>query len=511
MNDRRIHKVVIVGGGTAGWMTAAAMSKLLGPGIAIRLIESDEISTVGVGEATIPKIKLFNHALELDENEFLKFTKGTFKLGIEFVNWGHIGESYIHGFGDIGRDLGVVEFYQYWLRAQMNNRTGLQDKAMPDLQQFSLNNVAAKQGRFMRAANPAEVGAASPLTRIANAFHFDAGLYARYLRYYAEARGVQRLEGKIVDTVLREGDGFIDAVIMENGTRVDGELFIDCSGFRGLLIEQALHTGFEDWSHWLPCDRAIALPTESVAPPRPYTQAIAHGAGWQWRIPLQHRVGNGHVFSSRFMSEDEATAILLKNVEGRPIAEPRTLRFTTGKRKKSWHKNCVAIGLSSGFMEPLESTSIHMIQSAIARLLSLFPDRDFAQADIDEFNRLTDYETDRIRDFLILHYKATRRDDSPFWNYCRTMDVPRELTQKMRLFESSGRIFRDNDELFAIVSWLQVMQGQGIKPQRYHPLTHVLTEQENLEFMRVQKDLVDQAAAAMPMHADFIARHCGAG
>ena len=503
MNDNRVRKIVIVGGGTAGWMTAAAMSKLLGGGISIRLIESDEISTVGVGEATIPKIKLFNQALELDENAFLKFTKGTFKLGIEFVNWGHIGESYLHGFGDIGRDLNVVEFHQYWLRARMNHPDG----AVPDLQQFSLNNVAAKMGRFARAANPAEVGPASPLTRIANAFHFDAGLYARYLRYYAEARGVERLEGKITDTVLRP-DGFIDAVVMENGLHVGGELFIDCSGFRGLLIEQALHAGFEDWSHWLPCDRAIALPTESAGPLRPYTQSIAHTAGWQWRIPLQHRVGNGHVFCSRFMSEDEATAILLKNVEGRPIADPRTLRFTTGKRKKSWSRNCVAVGLSSGFMEPLESTSIHMIQSAIARLLSLFPDRDFDRAGIDEYNRQTDFEAERIRDFLILHYHATRRDDSPFWNYCRTMEVPEALTQKMRMFEASGRIYRNNDELFAVVSWLQVMQGQGIVPKRYHPLAHVLTDEQNLEFLRVQKGLVDQAAAAMPLHTDFIARYC---
>ena len=506
MNDRRITKVVIVGGGTAGWMTAAAMSKLLGRDIAIRLIESDEISTVGVGEATIPKIKLFNQALELDENEFLKFTKGTFKLGIEFVNWGHVGESYLHGFGDIGRDLGVVEFYQYWLRASMNNTAG----SVPDLQQFSLNNVAAKMNRFMRAANPAEVGAASPLARIANAFHFDAGLYARYLRYYAEALGVQRVEGKVTDTVLRAVDGFVDAIVMENGTRIEGELFIDCSGFRGLLIEQALHAGFDDWSQWLPCDRAIAVPTESAGPFRPYTQAIAHGAGWQWRIPLQHRVGNGHVFCSRFMSEDEATAVLLKNLEGRPIAEPRTLRFTTGKRKKSWIKNCVAIGLSSGFMEPLESTSIHMIQSAITRLLALFPDRSFAQADIDEYNELTDFEAERIRDFLVLHYHATRRNDTPFWDYCRTMDVPAQLLQKMRLFESSGRIFRDNDELFAQVSWLQVMQGQGLKPQRHHPLTHVLSDEQTLEFLRVQKGLVDEAAARMPMHKDFVARHCAA-
>ena len=502
-NDRRVRSVVIVGGGTAGWMTAAAMSKLLSQDIAVRLIESDEISTVGVGEATIPKIKLFNQALELDENEFMKFTQGTFKLGIEFVNWGHIGESYVHGFGDIGRDLGVVEFYPYWLRAQREGK-------VPDLQEFSLNNVAAKQGKFMRATDPRDTAAPAALSRIANAFQFDAGLYAKYLRYYAEARGIKRTEGKIVDTVLRDGDGFIEAIVLENGERVSGDLFIDCSGFRGLLIEQALHTGYEDWTHWLPCDRAVALPTESVEAPIPFTRATAHGAGWQWRIPLQHRVGNGHVFSSRFMSEDEAIAILVKNVNGAPMAEPRVLKFTTGKRKKSWNKNCIAIGLSSGFMEPLESTSIHLIQSAIARLFTFFPDRDFAQEDINEFNRQTDFEMERIRDFLILHYKVTRRDDSPFWNYCRTMDIPESLARKISLYEAGGRIQRDNDELFATVSWLQVMHGQGLKPQRFHPLTNVLTTQENLNFMQVQKSLVDQAAAVMPMHGDFIAKYCAA-
>ena len=497
MNDTRIRDIVIVGGGTAGWMTAAAMAKLLPRDVRVRLIESDEISTVGVGEATIPKIKLFNQALELDENDFLKFTKGTFKLGIEFVNWGHIGESYIHGFGDIGRDLSVVDFYQYWLRAKKY-------AGVPDLQAFSLNNVAAKQGKFMRAIDAGH----SPLSRIANAFHFDAGLYAKYLRHYAEARGIKRTEGKIVDTVLRGSDGFVDAVIMESGERVGGDLFIDCSGFRGLLIEQALHTGYEDWSHWLPADRAVALPTASVAPPLPYTRATAHSAGWQWRISLQHRVGNGHVFSSRFMSEDEAISILVGNVEGAALAEPRVLKFTTGKRKKTWNKNVIAIGLAAGFMEPLESTSIHLVQSSIARLFSLFPDRGFAQTEIDEFNRQCDYEVDRIRDFLILHYKATRRDDSPFWNYCRNMEVPQELTRKIKLFESSGRIYRDNDELFAVVSWLQVMQGQGLQPQQHHPLVNILSEQENLQFTQVQKSLVDQAAASMPMHADFIAKYC---
>jgi len=499
MSDTQIKDIVIVGGGTAGWMTAAAMGKMLNRRYRIRLIESDEISTVGVGEATIPKIKLFNMALGLDENEFIKFTQGTFKLGIEFVNWGRIGESYIHGFGDIGRDMGLIEFYQYWLRAK-------QIADVPDLQAYSLNNVAAKQDKFMRAIDAGH----SPLSRIANAFHFDAGLYARYLRLYAEAHGVQRLEGKIVDTLLRDKDGFVDAVAMENGMKISGDLFIDCSGFRGLLIEQALKTGYEDWSHWLPCDRALAVPTAISKPPTPYTRATAHKAGWQWRIPLQHRVGNGHVYSSRFISDDEATSILLNHLDAPTLTEPRLLKFTTGKRKKCWNKNVVAIGLSSGFMEPLESTSIHLIQSSVARLLSLLPNRDFDQTDIDEYNRQCDYEVERIRDFLILHYKATQRDDSAFWNYCRTMEIPPELARRIKLYEANGRIYRDQDELFASVGWLQVMHGQGLRPKAYHPLAELLTPQENLQFLEIQKAQVDQAAAAMPSHADFIAKHCAA-
>jgi tryptophan halogenase len=480
MEETQIKDIVIVGGGTAGWMTAAAMGKMLNRRYRITVIESDEISTVGVGEATIPKIKLFNMALGLDENEFIKFTQGTFKLGIEFVNWGKIGESYIHGFGGIGD--------------------------VPDLQAYSLNNVAAKHDKFMRAIDAGN----SPLSRIANAFHFDAGLYARYLRLYAEAHGVVRREGKIIDTLLRDKDGFVDAVVMEDGEKISGDLFIDCSGFRGLLIEQALKTGYEDWSHWLPCDRAIAIPTAISKPPTPYTRATAHKAGWQWRIPLQHRVGNGHVYSSRFISDDEATSILLSHLDAPALAEPRMLKFTTGRRKKCWNKNVVAIGLSSGFMEPLESTSIHLIQSSVARLLSLLPNRDFDQTDIDEYNRQCDYEVERIRDFLILHYKATQRDDSAFWNYCRTMDIPPELARRIKLYESNGRIYRDQDELFATVAWLQVMHGQGLKPKAHHPLAELLTPQENLQFLEIQKSQIDQAVTAMPSHADFIAKHCAA-
>jgi tryptophan halogenase len=499
MTDRRIKNIVIVGGGTAGWMTAAAMSKMLDKHYTINLIESDEISTVGVGEATIPQIKLFNNALEIDQNDFIRQTQGTFKLGIEFVNWGRIGDSYQHAFGEIGRPMGLIEFYHYWLRAR-------QVAEVPDLRAYSLNYVAAKQNKFMRAVNAGD----SPLSRIANAFHFDAGLYAKYLRQYGEARGVIRTEGKVVDTVLRADDGFIDAVLMENGAKIEGDLFIDCSGFRGLLIEQSLKTGFEDWSHWLPCDRAIAVPCESVAPLTPYTRATAHSAGWQWRIPLQHRIGNGHVFSSRFMSADQATSILMNNLDGAPLAEPRMLKFATGKRKKCWSKNCVAIGLSSGFLEPLESTSIHMIQSAIARLFAFFPDREFNQTDIDSYNRQSDFEIDRIRDFLILHYNATQRNDSPFWDYCREMDIPPELQRKIDLFQTNGRIMREGDELFAAVAWLQVMHGQGIKPNHHHPLAELLPLQENLQFLAVQKSIIDQAVEAMPLHADFIAQHCSA-
>jgi len=499
MDDNRIKNIVIVGGGTAGWMTAAALIKLLGHGYQIKLIESDEIATIGVGEATIPKIKLFNNALEIDQNEFVRQTQGTFKLGIEFVNWASQGSSYVHGFGDIGRNMGLIDFYQYWLRAS-------QTESVPDLQAYALCNVAARQGKFMR---PIDAGN-SPLSKIAYAFHFDASLYAVFLRKYSEIRGVKRIEGKIVGTALRACDGFIESVMLDSGEKIDGDLFIDCSGFRGLLIEEALHTGFEDWTHWLPCDRAIAVPCEATIAPTPYTRATAHGAGWQWRIPLQHRIGNGHVYASKFMSDDEACSILLRNLDGAPLAEPKMLRFTTGRRKKAWNKNCVAIGLSSGFMEPLESTSIHLIQSGIARLLSFFPDKNFNQTEIDEFNRQAAFETERIRDFIILHYKATKRNDTPFWDTCRTMPIPAELERKISIFGNNGRIYRDSDEMFDVANWVQVLLGQGIKPDGYHPLANALTREENLRFLEIQKSLIDKAVDDMPMHADFIRNNCQA-
>ena len=489
---------MIVGGGTAGWMTAAALSKVLTRGYTIRLVESDEIGTVGVGEATIPMIKLFNQALDLDENDFVRRTKGSFKLGIEFVGWGREGDVYHHGFGKIGQDLGLVPFHQYWLKMHQAGKAG-------PLEAYSINTEAALQGKFMRAVADRPN---SPLADIAYAYHFDAGLYAAYLREFAEARGVRRVEGKVVDVALRGEDGFIESITLADGQRLEGQLFIDCSGFRGLLIEQALHAGFEDWSHWLPCDRAVAVPCTKTTPTSPFTRCTARGAGWQWRIPLQHRMGNGYVFSSHFISEDEAAATVLANLEGEPLADPRTLRFTAGKRRRFWSRNCVAIGLSGGFMEPLESTSIHLVQSAIARLTAFFPHQGFDQADIDEFNAHSDFEFDRIRDFLILHYHATERDDTPFWDHCRTMAVPESLTRRIELFRGNGRVFREGNEMFAEPSWVQVMHGQRIHPRGYHPLVDLQPEEKIADFLAGVRGVIGKCVDVMPRHDDFIARNC---
>jgi tryptophan halogenase len=348
----------------------------------------------------------------------------------------------------------------------------------------------------------------SPLGEITHAFHFDASLYAKYLRRISEAAGVQRVEGRIVAVPVRAGDGHIEAVVLESGTRVAGELFIDCSGFRGLLIEQTLKAGYEDWTQWLPCDRALAVPCAPAAVLLPYTRATAHTAGWQWRIPLQQRIGNGHVYCSTFMSEDEATAILLANLDGEPLAAPRLLRFVTGMRKRFWVKNCIALGLAGGFMEPLESTSIHLVQTAIARVLTFFPDRGFAQLDIDEFNRQGRFEFEKIRDFLILHYHATERNDSPFWNYCRSMEIPASLQARMDLYRSHGRIFREADELFTEVGWLQVMHGQGLRASAYHPLVDLASEKEIADYLQNIRSVIQKCTAVMPGHAEFVAGNC---
>ncbi|HEY2464556.1 MAG TPA: tryptophan halogenase family protein [Steroidobacteraceae bacterium] len=499
MTDQSLRSILIVGGGTAGWMAAAAFAKVLGAALAIRVVESEEIGTVGVGEATVPHLKLFNQILEIDEVEFVRQTRGTFKLGIEFVDWGRIGDRYIHGFGSIGHDYGLLPFYQYWLKLSRAGKAA-------DIGAYSLNTLAAPRGKFMTSA--ADAPPYSPLANIAYAYHFDAGLYARYLRRYAEARGVQRTEGKIVDVMLRGADGFIDGVTLASGEKLHADLFIDCSGFRGLLIEEALHAGYEDWTHWLPCDRAVTVPCENVGPPTPFTRSTAHSAGWQWRIPLQHRTGNGYVYSSAHISDDEAAQTLMSSLDGRALAEPRRLRFTTGMRRKFWDKNCVALGLASGFMEPLESTSIYLIQSGIARLLNLLPQRDFSPVLIERYNSQAAFEFERIRDFLILHYCATERRDSSFWKYCAAMSIPEPLAETIRLFKHSGRFFRNAEEMFAITSWVQVMLGQHIDPQHYHPAVDLVPDQDVAGLLDSVERVVAACVDAMPTHAQFIARHC---
>lgn len=498
--NQQIKDIVIVGGGTGGWMTAAALATVMQGRYNIRVVESDEIGIVGVGEATIPMIQRFNKVVGIDENEFMRETHGTFKLGVEFVNWGRLGERYMHGFGRLGQDLATIGFDQYW---QKMRRAG---KAAP-LENYSIARMAAKANKFM--PPNFEVGD-SPLRDITYAYHFDASLYARYLRKLSEARGVVRIEGKITQVKQREGDGFIEAVVLENGTRVEGELFIDCSGFRGLLIEQTLQTGYEDWTHWLPCDRALAVPCESVPVLTPYTRSTAHRAGWQWRIPLQHRTGNGHVFCSKFISEDEAAATLLGNLDGKALADPRLLKFTTGRRKKGWNKNVVAVGLASGFLEPIESTSIHMIQSAISRLIDFFPDRGFDQVNIDEYNRQFVFEYERVRDFIILHYHLNQRTDSAFWQACAHMEIPETLRHKMALYRSGGRVVRIDNELFSEVGWVQVMEGQNMAIDAYHPLVDVQTEADIHEYLESVREVIGKCVEVMPDHNAYIARHCAA-
>ena len=496
---KRISSITIVGGGSAGWMAAAALATYLGKGAAIRLVESEEIGIVGVGEASVPHIRMFNGQwLGIDEADFVKRTQATVKLGIQFSDWSRIGDSYIHGFGAIGRSLGPLPFHQFWLKLRQSGRAG-------PIGEYSPQTVMAPRGKFAPGDKNAPPN--SPLADIAYAYHFDATLYARFLRELAESRGVQRIEGKIVGVQQRAADGYIESLTLENGRVVEGELFIDCSGFRGLLIEQTLKTGYVDWSHWLPCDRAMAVPSESVDPITPYTRSTALGAGWQWRIPLQHRTGNGYVYASRYTSDDEAAATLLANLDGKALAEPRRLSFTTGMRKQCWNKNVVALGLASGFLEPLESTSIYLAQSGITRLLALFPQRDFNPLLRERFNRESEFEYERVRDFLILHYKATERDDTPFWNYCRTMEIPDSLREAIELFRADGRYFRHGEDFFALPSWVQVMLGQRILPQGYHPVVDEMPEDKLVELVEGMRSGLAQAVATMPTHQEWINRY----
>jgi tryptophan halogenase len=497
---RQVRKIVIVGGGTAGWMAAAMLSALLPPHQRdVVLVESDEIGTIGVGEATIPIILGFNAILGLDEADFVRKTQGTFKLGIQFVDWGKKGDRYFHPFGRYGGDFGPVPFHQYLLKLRALGEN-------PDLNDYVLSGAAARANRFDRP----NAGPSSVFSTYSYAYHFDASLYAKYLRGYAEQRGVRRIEGKIVDVALRATDGFIENVQLESGQRVAGEFFIDCTGFRGLLIEQALKTGFESWTHWLPCDRAVAVPCENAPLLTPYTRATARDAGWQWRIPLQHRVGNGYVYSSQMISDDQAAATLMANLDGRPLADPRPIRIVTGRRKKAWNKNCVALGLAAGFMEPLESTSIHLIQTGLAKLAALFPDADFDPLPIEQYNRRIAYEWERIRDFLILHYHLTDREDTKFWAYCKNMPVPDTLRHKMDMFRSHGRLVVESDELFKEASWLAAMMGQGLIPGRYDPLTDAVDPDTMRSLLANIRGAIRQAADNMPLHSDYIARNCRA-
>ena len=495
-----IKDIVIVGGGTAGWMTAAVLSTLLNGRYNIRLVESDEIGIVGVGEATIPMIQRFNRVVGIDESEFMRETQGSFKLGIEFVNWGRLGERYMHGFGRLGQDLATLPFDQYW---QKMRRAG---KAAP-LEEYSITRMASKANKFMP---PRFDVPNSPLRDIAYAYHFDASLYAKYLRRLSESRGVVRIEGKITRATQREPDGHIDAVELENGTRVEGELFIDCSGFRGLLIEQTLQTGYEDWTRWLPADRALAVPCEAAPVITPYTRSTAHKSGWQWRIPLQHRTGNGHVYSSRFISDDEAAATLLANLDGRALAEPRLIKFQTGMRKLAWNRNVVALGLASGFLEPLESTSIHLIQSGIQRLLDFFPDRGWSSVDRDEYNRQSRFDYERIRDFIILHYHLNQRTDSEYWKECANMAIPDTLRHKMAMYRSHGRVVRVDNELFSEVGWIQVFEGQNMPIDGYHPLADTQSEEDIAEYLEGVRGVIAKCIDVMPSHNDYIAKMCAA-
>jgi tryptophan 7-halogenase len=497
--DNAIRTIVIVGGGTAGWMAAAAIAHKLNRRCAIRLIESAEIGIVGVGEATVPHIRSFNNTLGFDEADFMRSTNATFKLGIEFVNWARIGDAYIHPFGELGRRLNGVDFHHYW-----HKLCELGERDQQDIFDVSLPILAAKQGKF---AIPAADN--SVLSTFGYAYHFDATLYAPYLRKFAEARGVVRIEGKIVDAALRGDDGFIESVTLENSEKISADLFIDCSGFRGLLIEQALKTGYHDWRHWLPCDRAVAAPCETTEMSVAYTRSTAREAGWQWRIPLQHRVGNGYVYCSEFIRDDEAAATLTANLEGTLQAEPRFLRFVTGLRKKSWNRNCVAMGLAGGFLEPLESTSIYLIQAAITNLLDLFPTRGFDEADIDEFNRVMALEYERVRDFIVLHYHATERDDAPLWNHVRTMAIPDSLQYKMDVFRDHGHVVKYKDGMFLETSWHAVYLGQRIVPRHYDPLVDTLKTDDVRRYVDEVRALVHRGVAAMPSHGSFIARHCG--
>ena len=491
-------RVVIVGGGTAGWMAAAGLIRRLPHACTVRLVESEEIGIVGVGEATLPHLRAFVKMLGVDEAEFMRVTHATYKLGIEFRDFGRLGQAYLHPFGNFGRPLNGVPFHHYWLRMRAEGRAD-------SLFDYSPANVMAAERRFQLPSDDPR----SLLSTYGYAYQFDATRFAPYLRDYATARGVERTEGRVVDVTLDSLSGDVTALTLASGERIEGDLFVDCSGFRALLIGEALGSEWQDWSRWLPCDRAVAAPCASPdGAIEPYTRATAMPAGWRWRIPLQHRVGNGYVFSSAHLGEDEAMDALVAALENPPLADPRILRFRAGRRTRSWDRNVVSIGLASGFLEPLESTSIYLAQGAVEQLIALFPAGGaIAQADRDEFNRMVDVEYDRIRDFLILHYHATKRDDSDFWNDMRTMTVPDSLAGKMELFRETGRVARYTQGLFLEPSWIAVYLGQGIVPEHWDQRADAVEAGQLAVAMDRLRGQVADAVRAMPGHDAWLAQH----
>ena len=487
------RRIVIAGGGTAGWMAAAALARTLGPVAQVTLVESEQIGTIGVGESTIPPLVTYNRLLGINEAEFMRATQATFKLGINFENWRVPGENYFHSFGGTGKDHWSAGFQHFWLN-------GLERGHAEPYGEYCLELKAAEAGKF----------AHLPDDRMNYAYQLDSGLYAKFLRAMAVGDGTSRIEGKIARVELDGESGDIAALVLEGDRRIAGDLFIDCTGFRALLIEGALRAGYDDWTHWLPCDSAIAIQTSSVRPPVPYTRAIAHEAGWQWRIPLQHRQGNGVVYCSDYLDHEAALEKLLSTVEGEKLVKPNHIRFRTGARRKQWHRNCLSVGLSGGFMEPLESTSIHLIQRAILRIVRMLPAGQISSRDIDEFNDQQFTDMEQIRDFLVLHYKATDRRDTPFWRHCASMEIPASLEHKIELFRETGRVFRKNEELFAENSWVQVMMGQGINPQSHHPVAAKLRDEELAHLLGSLREQVSRTVAALPSHGDYVARYCGA-
>ena len=491
---KAIEKIVILGGGSAGWMTAAMLAKVFSKQLSITLIESPDIPTVGVGEATIPAIQTFNNVLGLDEHVFLKRTQGTYKLGIQFENWGQQGDSYQHAFGDIGRGLGITPFHHFWLKSN-------QSKTTQTLWDFSVNAIAANHNKFH--PNP-QIGK-TPLAGLTYAYHFDAGKYAKLLQEFAIAQGVEYLSGTM-ESVKLDDNGLIKTLELSDEQTIKGDFFIDCSGSSARLIEQALGVKYQSYQHWLFCDRAIAVQTKPLKNTPPFTRSIAKDAGWQWQIPLQNRVGNGLVYSSQSMSAEQAEQQLLNSLETETITAPKHIKFTPGRREQQWFKNCLSIGLSSGFLEPLESTSLHLIQTSIARFIKLFPAHPDCELSAHAYNLQAKNEFEKIRDFIILHYKLTEREDSVFWRQCKQMDIPHSLAHKLKLFKQTGKVVRENDELFAEVAWQQVFIGQGLNPDDYNSIVDSLSSEQLNDLFSTLKTLITSTVEQLPTHKDFLAK-----